>query len=201
EAAWDFYDYGTWLGIRIYNWKNIAIVIMIGLSLLFAGHSMTTLGLVVLTALCGVLIIIEGSWQARLLVVVCAALLSIPVTLILAPISLVVGPEMALAGLALQVTAEAIPPGQWILINITADESGDERVDAEQGTALQHSALYQDDKALRIIGNWLFDRRVEFVLENATTKQEPDELRPPLDEGHRLKKKPAEFFVRPSALF
>jgi hypothetical protein len=63
-----------------------------------------------------------------------------------------VGPELIVAGLVLQVTAEATPPGQWQVCQIN-DPGRDESLRG----SLMHSSSYQHPRALEMIARWIFN--------------------------------------------
>jgi hypothetical protein len=64
-----------------------------------------------------------------------------------------VGPEIVLSPLALEITAEPTPPGQWTLVQLAlreADEAG--------ATVLQHSRPYQSKEAIQRVCEWIRER-------------------------------------------
>jgi hypothetical protein len=77
------------------------------------------------------------------------AALAAPFLLVVAVLGMSVGPELLAAGLLFQVTAEATPPGRWVVWQVRAG-------DGEPGlsTGLMHSASYQSAAALEIVDRW-----------------------------------------------
>jgi hypothetical protein len=66
---------------------------------------------------------------------------------------LTIGPEMAVAALLWEVTAETTPPGNWNVELLRPKEDSSDDI-----LTLQHSAAYQNPDALKLIGGWIRDR-------------------------------------------
>jgi hypothetical protein len=77
------------------------------------------------------------------------AALAAPFLLVVAALGMSVGPELLAAGLVFQVTAEATPPGRWVVWQVPTGPG-----EAAASTALMHSASYQSPAALRILEQW-----------------------------------------------
>jgi hypothetical protein len=88
------------------------------------------------------------------------AAMATPFLLAVALVGVAIGPELVIAGLLFQVTAETTPPGCWKVWQVTG---GDE--DADRGGGLMHSASYQNPLALRILHDWML--RTERDLQNS----------------------------------
>ena len=61
------------------------------------------------------------------------------------------GWQLAVANLEVDVSAEATPPGDWRVVTLTSTTAfGDSSV-----AALTHSALYDDQRAIELLGDWV----------------------------------------------
>jgi len=61
------------------------------------------------------------------------------------------GWQLAVANLEVDVSAEATPPGDWRVVTLTSTTAfGDSSV-----AALTHSALYDDQRAIDLLGDWV----------------------------------------------
>jgi hypothetical protein len=69
---------------------------------------------------------------------------------------LTIGPEMTVAALLWEITAEATPPGNWNVEQLRPKEDSSDDI-----LALQHSATYQNPDALNLICGWIRDRSAE----------------------------------------
>jgi hypothetical protein len=82
------------------------------------------------------------------------ALLLLPLVLVGGLVGwLTIGPEMAVAALLWEVTAEATPPGNWNVEQLRPKVD-----DSDEILTLQHSAAYQNPDALKLIGGWIRHR-------------------------------------------
>ena len=77
------------------------------------------------------------------------AAIAAPFLMLIAVLGLSVGPELLAAGLLFQVTAEATPPGRWVVRQVAAPPG-----DIDLSTGLMHSASYQSPAALEILEKW-----------------------------------------------
>lgn len=90
-----------------------------------------------------------GLWVGGIVWLISAMFL-LPMVLIIGLLGLLtVGWEMALTSTVMQVTAEATPPGSWTVQQVSSSPDG----------SMQHSAIYQDPDAIRIVVEWLRGRR------------------------------------------
>jgi pimeloyl-ACP methyl ester carboxylesterase len=93
----------------------------------------------------------RGGLMAALLGRIMFAAVAAPFLMLIAVFGASLGPELLAAGLLFQVTAEATPPGRWVVWQVAASPNdGDERAP----TGLMHSASYQNPKALEILEAW-----------------------------------------------
>jgi hypothetical protein len=99
-----------------------------------------------------VAILVRGGLAAEFLGRFIFAAIASPFLVLIAILGVGVGPELLAAGLLFQVTAEAAPPGRWVVWQVaaTADEA-----EEPSSSALMHGATYQNAKALAILGTWL----------------------------------------------
>ena len=99
-----------------------------------------------------VAILARGGLAAEFLGRFIFAAIAAPFLVLIAILGVGVGPELLAAGLLFQVTAEAAPPGRWVVWQVaaTADEA-----EEPSSSALMHGATYQNAKALAIMGTWL----------------------------------------------
>lgn len=79
------------------------------------------------------------------------------------------GWQLAAANLEVDVSAEATPPGEWQVVTLL----GSQRFGAAGTAALTHSALYDDERALQRIGDWV---QQLLQAEAAHEKQAPQRL-------------------------
>jgi hypothetical protein len=79
------------------------------------------------------------------------AVIAAPFLMLIAALGVSLGPELLAAGLLLQVTAEATPPGRWVVWQVGANAHG---ADDRLSTGLMHSATYQNANALAIVEAW-----------------------------------------------
>jgi hypothetical protein len=98
-----------------------------------------------------VAILFRGGLAAAVLGRIMFAAIAAPFLMLIALIGLSLGPELLVAGLLFQVTAEATPAGRWVVWQVapTADDT-----DGGASTRLMHSASYQNAKALEILDAW-----------------------------------------------
>jgi pimeloyl-ACP methyl ester carboxylesterase len=82
------------------------------------------------------------------------AMAAMPFLVAIALLGMGVGPELLIAGLLFQVTAETTPPGRWVVWQVVAGTSAES---ASGDTSMMHSASYQDQGALEILGQWISD--------------------------------------------
>lgn len=84
-----------------------------------------------------------------------ASLALVPAALALAVFMLPIDWRVALANLLVDVTAETAPPGSWTMVQVVP-----ERAEREQRAApgLAHSIVYEDERALRAIVEWILQR-------------------------------------------
>ena len=80
------------------------------------------------------------------------ALIAMPFLIAVALVGIAVGPELVIAGLLFQVTAETTPPGCWQVWQFTGADG-----DGAAG-GLMHSASYQNPRALHILADWMSRR-------------------------------------------
>jgi len=111
-----------------------------------------SLGASFLVLLFGVGILARGGLVAALAGPWFFAAAAAPLLFLGAFVSMAVGPELIVAGLVLQVTAETTPPGQWQVCQI--NDPG--RDDTLRG-GLMHSSSYQHPRALEMIARWIFN--------------------------------------------
>jgi pimeloyl-ACP methyl ester carboxylesterase len=98
-----------------------------------------------------VAILFRGGLAAAFLGRMLFGAIAAPFLLLIAILGVSLGPELLVAGLLFQVTAEATPPGRWVVWQVAA--SADD-TDERASTGLMHSASYQNPKALEILEAW-----------------------------------------------
>ena len=99
-----------------------------------------------------VALLVRGGLVAAFLGSFLFAVIAAPFLMVVAVLGVSVGPELLAAGLLFQVTAEATPPGQWVVWQIAAVG------EAEVSSGLMHSASYQSAAALEIVERWFGQR-------------------------------------------
>jgi pimeloyl-ACP methyl ester carboxylesterase len=93
----------------------------------------------------------KGGLAAEFLGRLVFAAIAAPFLMFIAMLGVALGPELLAAGLLFQVTAEATPPGRWVVWQVATNlHDADERA----ATGLMHSATYQDVQALQIVEAW-----------------------------------------------
>ena len=93
-------------------------------------------------------ILVRGGLVAAFLGRIMLAVIAAPFLTLIATLGLALGPELLAAGLLYQVTAEATPPGRWVVWQIPSS------ADDSSSTGLMHSASYQNPKALELLEAW-----------------------------------------------
>ena len=95
-----------------------------------------------------VAVLVRGGLVAAFLGSFLFAVIAAPFLMVVAALGVSVGPELLAAGLLFQVTAEATPPGQWVVWQIAGVGEG------AASSGLMHSASYQSAAALEIVERW-----------------------------------------------
>jgi hypothetical protein len=96
-----------------------------------------------------VAMVFRGGLVAAFLGRLLFAAIAAPFLLVVAALGLSVGPELLAAGLLFQVTAEATPPGRWLVWQVATGPG-----EAEASAGLMHSASYESPAALEILEKW-----------------------------------------------
>jgi hypothetical protein len=112
------------------------------------------------TALTIFAIRLKGGLYGFLLGLLFAGLLTAPVPVLLGLAALPISPELALAAILLEVTAESTPPGSWNVRQLGGAElSGEAHAGGAPSAPLRyvmmHSLSYEHPLALETIGTWL----------------------------------------------
>lgn len=95
----------------------------------------------------------RGSGATWFLAWLVSTVLLIPMFVVVALLGLLtIGPEMAVMAFMMEITAESTPSGAWTLIQLSPDPSG------EGNWGLQHSSVYQDQRAIKIMCDWMVAR-------------------------------------------
>jgi hypothetical protein len=110
--------------------------------------------LAVMALLLMVATLLRGGLVAEFLGRFTFAAIAAPFLMLIAALGIGVGPELLAAGVLFQVTAEATPPGRWVVWQVATNPH---ETDERQSTGLMHSATYQNPKALEILEAWFAD--------------------------------------------
>jgi hypothetical protein len=96
-------------------------------------------------------VLFRGGLAAALFGRILFAAIAAPFLMLIALLGAGLGPELLFAGLLFQVTAEATPPGGWMIWQVAARaDDWDQTLPA----GLMHSASYQNPQALEILEAW-----------------------------------------------
>jgi hypothetical protein len=117
-----------------------------------SGVNSPAVGLPALSLLLLVATLARGGLAAALFGRIVFAIAAVPFLVPIALLGISVGPELLIAGLLFQVTAETTPPGRWVVWQVAPGTGGTR--DTEKAP-LMHSASYQDPGALEILGQWM----------------------------------------------
>ncbi len=140
------------------SWFELALAALVGWAVADwiigrqAAPDMSRLGVILVSLLAGgllgpmVYLTLFAAGTLRYLLLGGAFVLLMPAVGVL---TLPFGPEAFAIGLFMQVTAEATPPGRW-LVQLFASVSGD-----AEGTPLTHSAAYEDPAVLEAVCAWI----------------------------------------------
>jgi hypothetical protein len=111
-----------------------------------------------LIAIALIAILVQGGAFAWLLAFMATAGWLVPMTTIVGLVGWpTIGPEMLIAAMLFETTAEPTPPGNWNLIQLNPD------VGAAKRGRLQHSAIHENPEALAAISEWVKMRSKELA--------------------------------------
>jgi pimeloyl-ACP methyl ester carboxylesterase len=107
-------------------------------------------GLSILLLLSILATLTRGGPTAQFVVRLLLTLIALPFFMVIALLSIGIGPELVVAGLFIQVTAETTPPGEWKVCQVVTHTK---HVDTNK-SIVNHSASYQNESALKTLGEW-----------------------------------------------
>ena len=84
-------------------------------------------------------------------------LLLVPFILLLVVCVAPFGPDLALAAVPLEITAEPTPPGRWVVHQLSADRSRTGEAASEASLVLRHSS-YENLEAIALVAGWMRTR-------------------------------------------
>jgi pimeloyl-ACP methyl ester carboxylesterase len=140
------------LGSRWFIWVSVVMLASVvclmafGPSIIFGVPKANMFGWVMAVYLLStyVLVVFWGGW------LILFSLLAAPLPILLAVIVFPFAPELALASLVLNVSAESTPPGSWTVRLL--------RLRRNSYLGLMHSIVYQDPVAIALLADWIKGR-------------------------------------------
>src|SRR6266702_4295703 len=102
-------------------------------------------------------ILLQGGTATWMMAFMFSAFVLIPMPLVAGILGLTIGPEMLMAAMLFEISAEATPPGKWNLVQLKP-----EKLEPGQSPGLQHSSIYENREALAVISDWV-KARVEMT--------------------------------------
>jgi len=152
---------GEW--VLRYRWWSLSLCLSCGAVVVYSivmapQLPPAVLVFVLLVPLTTVATVSRGGFVAFIVGRFFLAVVVTPMIVVIALVGMGVGPELVLAGLLFQVTAEAVPPGRWTVFQ--ADIGHRPGAATEQHAShLLHSLSYQHPAALLILSRFIEERR------------------------------------------
>jgi hypothetical protein len=82
-------------------------------------------------------------------------ILEIPLIPVICLLGFVIGPEMAIAALYLEISAEITPPGRWTVIQLKPNSVGI----VGENSSMRHSFVHEAPEAVHIVCDWISARQ------------------------------------------
>ena len=150
ETAATVDRWGEW--ILRYGWWSLSVglscVALAVYRIAVASDPTAAVIVLVLLPLTMIAAVTRGGYVAFILGRLFLAAIVTPMVVVIALVGMAIGPELVLAGLLFQVTAEPVPPGRWTVF----------QVDVGEASHLMHSASYRHPAALLVVSRFIEER-------------------------------------------
>lgn len=151
--------WGEWI-VR-YRWWSLSVCLscaaIVVYSIATAPQPPAGVLIFVLLPLVAIATVTRGGFVAFIVGRFFLAVIVTPLIVVIALVGMSVGPELVLAGLLFQVTAESVPPGRWTVFQADVGYSRN-AADGRHGSNLMHSLSYQHPSALLVLSRFLEER-------------------------------------------